>query len=255
MNHGDCVLWGAVAENLRRAVKHPLCMELCRQKNPGGHSEAESGSIMQGMKALFAAVALALSVSASLAGDGTPFIYFATEDPFGLTTRNDVQVFGGVFAEGSFGNTVFTPDFTDNYLAGVSLGRDFYDLGAGFMLGGVVGTALRFGDDDDTTGELWAGVRLRHQGLVIGDLVISPGLVVGLSAVTGPTEIERKREIHYDGDASFLGFIGPEIALRLRQAPNFELVYQIHHRSGADGTFGNMGEGSNASVLGLRYRF
>lgn len=210
---------------------------------------------MHGIRAILAATSLAASVACSVADDSSPFIYFATEDPFGQTTRNDVLVFGGVFAKGSFGNTVFTPDFSDNYLAGVSVGRDFFDLGAGFMLGGVVGTAVRFGGDDETTGELWAGVRLRHQGLVIGDLAISPALVVGLSAVTGPTEIERKREIHYDGDASFLGFIGPELSFRLRQAPNFELVYQIHHRSGADGTFGNMGEGSNASVLGLRYHF
>lgn len=206
---------------------------------------------------MFVAIALATSVACGFADDSSPFIYFATEDPFfaGQPTKNDILVFGGVLAEGSFGDTLVSADYTDNYMAGVSVGRDFADLGAGFMLGGVVGTAVRFGDDDDTTGELWAGVRLRHQGLVIGDLAISPALVVGLSAVTGPTEIEREREIHYDGDASFLGFVGPELAFRLRQAPNFELVYQLHHRSGADGTFGNMGEGSNASVLGLRYRF
>lgn len=212
---------------------------------------------MYGMRSVFAAMALAASVGYGFADDSSPFIYFATEDPFtiGQPTKNDVLVFGGVFASGSFGDTISSPDYTDNYLAGVSVGRDFTDLGAGFMLGGVVGTAVRFGDDDDTTGELWAGVRLRHQGLVIGDLAISPALVVGLSAVTGPTEIERQREIHYDGDASFLGFVGPELSLRLRQAPNFELVYQLHHRSGADGTFGNMGEGSNANVLGVRYRF
>lgn len=99
------------------------------------------------------------------------------------------------------------------------------------------------------------GLRLLHQGLVIGDLVISPGFTVGLCAVTGPTEIERRREIHYDGDASFLGYLGPEVAFRLRQAPSFELIYQLHHRSGGDGTFGNMGEASNADTLGLRYRF
>ncbi|MFU0506071.1 hypothetical protein [Pseudaminobacter sp. NGMCC 1.201702] len=205
------------------------------------------------------AMILAASVTCSLAESSSPFIYFATEDPFavGQPTRNDILVLGGVFAEGSFGSTLnpFSADYTDNYMAGVSFGRDFADIGAGFVLGGVVGTAVRFGDDDDTTGELWAGVRLRHHGLVIGDLAIAPALTVGLSAVTGPTEVERQREIHYDGDASFLGFLGPELSFRLRQAPNFEVVYQLHHRSGADGTFGDMGEGSNASILGVRYRF
>ena len=134
-------------------------------------------------------------------------------------------------------------------------GRDLKDLGAGFVLGGVAGAAIRFGDDDDTTGELWAGLRIRHHGLVIGDLAIAPGFTAGLSVVSGPTRIEREREIHYDGDATFLGYLGPEVAFRFRQAPNLELLYQIHHRSGADGIFGDMGEGSNASTFGLRYRF
>ena len=76
-----------------------------------------------------------------------------------------------------------------------------------------------------------------------------------VSAVTAPTALEHERELYYDGDASVLGFLGPELAFRLRQAPNLELVYQLHHRSGGNGTFGNMGEGSNANTIGLRYRF
>lgn len=214
---------------------------------------------MLGIRAATTVVALAASVTCSLAQSNSPFIYFATEDPFltGQPAKNDILVFGGVFASGSFGNTLnpFGADYTDNYMAGASYGRDFTEIGAGFVLGGVVGTAIRFGDDDDTTGEFWAGVRLRHHGLVIGDLAIAPALTLGLSAVTGPTQIERQREIHYDGDADLLGFVGPELSFRLRQLPNLEMVYQIHHRSGAAGTFGNMGEGSNASILGLRYRF
>jgi hypothetical protein len=34
-----------------------------------------------------------------------------------------------------------------------------------------------------------------------------------------------------------------------------EFVVAVHHRSGADHTFGNFGEGYNANVAGLRYRF
>ena len=146
-------------------------------------------------------------------------------------------------------------DYTDNYLIGAAFGRDFRDLGAGFVLGGVAGVAVRLGDDDDTTGEVWAGLRLRHHGLVIGDLAISPGVTAGLSAVSGPTEIERLREISRDGDATLLGFVGPELSFRLRQAPDIELVYQLHHRSGANGFFGDMAEGFNANTIGLRYRF
>lgn len=207
-----------------------------------------------------AAVAVLALQTAAFAQESRPFISIATEDPF-LNSQSlkgyDVHVFGGPTTTGSAGNSlnVFGTDYTDNYIFGGVVGRDFYDLGAGFVLGGVAGLAIRFGDDDETSGEAWAGGRIRHQGLVIGDLAISPGFTAGFSVVTAPTEIERQREIRYDGDATFLGYLGPEVAFRLRQAPNVELIYQLHHRSGGDGTFGNMGEGSNANTLGLRYRF
>lgn len=184
---------------------------------------------MRGVQAALAALILTGSFTSALADNRSPFIYFATEDPFaaGQPTKNDVYVFGGVFVTGSFGDTinVFGGDYTNNYMIGAAYGRDFADVGAGFVLGGVTGAAIRFGEDDDTSGELWAGMRLRHQGLVIGDLAIAPALTAGVSAVTGVTEIEHAREIHYDGDASFLGFIGAELSFRLRQAPNVELVY------------------------------
>ncbi|RWM80932.1 MAG: hypothetical protein EOR81_08210 [Mesorhizobium sp.] len=214
---------------------------------------------MRGLRVALAAVILSISVSSGLADDNSPFIYFATQDPFteGLPTKNDVFVFGGVFASGAFGDTinVFGADYTDNYIIGAAYGRDLVDIGAGFVLGGVTGASIRFGEDDDTSGELWVGGRFRHQGLVIGDLAIAPALTAGFSAVTGPTEIERDREIRYDGDASFLGFVGAELSFRVRQAPNVELVYQLHHRSGANGIIGHMKEGSNANTLGIRYRF
>ena len=190
---------------------------------------------------ILATVLLVASVGVAEAADNQPFLYFATQDPFSSPetslTRNDVYVFGGVFAERSFGDVVrfWDTQYTDNYMLGAVYGRDFYDVGASFVLGAVGGAAIRFGEDDDTTGELWGGIRIRHHGLVIGDVAIAPGFTAGFSVVTGPTEIEREREVHYDGDATFLGFLGPELALRFRQLPNLELIYQLHHRSGANG--------------------
>jgi hypothetical protein len=86
-------------------------------------------------------------------------------------------------------------------------------------------------------------------------VAISPAFTAGFSAVIGETEIEKRREQARDGDASFLGFIGPELSVCWSGAPNLELIWQLHHRSGANGTFGNMGEGSNANVFGNRYHF
>jgi hypothetical protein len=202
------------------------------------------------------------SINSSLAAEKSPFIYFATSDPFlkpgQAPTRNDITIFGGSFVKNAFGGAiqVFGADYTSNYILGATYGRDVYDLGAGFLLGSAAGAAVRFGEDDDTSGEVWAGVRVRQQGLVVGDLVFSPAFTAGFSAVTGETEIEKRREAQRGGaDASFLGFLGPELSVRWRGAPNLELTWQLHHRSGGNGTFGDMGEGSNANTIGIRYRF
>ncbi|MEP7456346.1 hypothetical protein [Phyllobacterium sp. SB3] len=76
-----------------------------------------------------------------------------------------------------------------------------------------------------------------------------------MSAVTGKTGIEKDREERYDGNATFIGFLGPELSFRWRGAPNLELTWQLHHRSGGGGTFGDMGGTSNANTIGIRYRF
>lgn len=216
---------------------------------------------MRGYRLAFASAFLAVMTMAAPAADGDPFLYFATDDPFvgagKPASRNDIHIFGGISTRDTLGGAVgfWNTDYTDNYMIGAAYGRDFYELPAGFVLGGVAGLGLRFGEDDETSGEIWAGVRLRHHGLVIGNVAISPGFTAGFSLVTDPTQIEQERAAVRDGDVTFLGFLGPEIAVRFRQAPNLELVYQIHHRSGADGTFGDMGEGSNVNTFGLRYRF
>lgn len=215
-----------------------------------------------GVGALVSAAVLGFSSGQAMAASKAhPFIYFATTDPFlqpgEAPTRNDVTLLGGPFARDTAGSAIhlFNVDYTKNYLVGVTYGRDVYNLGSGFQLGGVFGVALRFGEDDDTSGEIWTGVRLRHQGLVIGNVVISPAFTAGFSAVTGETQIEKERELRYNGDASFLGFLGPELSFRWGGAPNLEVTWQLHHRSGAGETFGNMGEGSNANTIGIRYRF
>ena len=225
-----------------------------------------SGSIGMFMKrAILASVSVVLlgAMPASAEESSPTHFGFVTEDPFlqpgQEARRNDVTVLGGVYVADTFGGAAefWSADYLDSYMFGAVVGRDFYDLGAGFLLGGVVGAAVRFGDDEpDTTGELWTGVRLRHQGFLLGKLLISPGVTVGLSAVTGPTAVERAREIdRNNADATFLGYIGPEIALRWRTLPNVELVTQVHHRSGAKGTFGGMHEGSNAWTWGVRFKF
>ena len=84
-------------------------------------------------------------------------------------------------------------------------------------------------------------------------MTLSPGLVLGFSAVTAPIGIESDREIKHGGSAGVLFRFSPELALRFNTWKNFELVYRVHHRSGLYGVIGDLKEGSNAHVIGLRW--
>ena len=57
------------------------------------------------------------------------------------------------------------------------------------------------------------------------------------------------------GNATFLGYLGFDVAFSLVGLPEWELVIEEHHRSGAHQLFGHLYEGYNANVVGLRYRF
>lgn len=91
--------------------------------------------------------------------------------------------------------------------------------------------------------------------MLFDQLRITPGLTFGFSVVTDSIGQELQRQITDNGDARFLGYLGPELAFSSLSAPRWELVLREQHRSGAGGTFGHMTEGYNANVAGLRYRF
>ncbi len=167
---------------------------------------------------------------------------------------DSILVFGDAFSKGNLQES-FNPfhPHERNYLVGIAYARDFVHLGAGFNLGGEIGYAARFGEDRGSS-ELWAGPALRHRGFRIGNLfTLSPALVLGFSAVTAPIGIETDREVKHGGTASVLFRFSPEFAFRFDAWRNFELVYRIHHRSGLYGVIGDLREGSNAHVIGLRW--
>ena len=57
------------------------------------------------------------------------------------------------------------------------------------------------------------------------------------------------RAISDNGNASWLFYLGPEVAFSLPRHPRWELVYRLHHRSGASSLLGNMGGTSYFAFL------
>ena len=77
-----------------------------------------------------------------------------------------------------------------------------------------------------------------------------PGFVEGVSLNTSVSNYEKTFREQY---TNFLNYLGFEIEALV--SPQWSMVGRIHHRSGAYGTYSGVSEGSNAYLLGLRYRF
>lgn len=195
-----------------------------------------------------------------------------TPDP--VRKADSVFVFAGAMSTRNMGSSAtfdhnwpIGPNY-DNYIVGAAYNHDFYSLGHGFAIGGEIGLADRFGYFQvccDTvikstsllnSPELWVGSRFSFEGFALFNTVrIGGALTTGFSFTANSIGVERGREIAKNGSARVLGYLGPEVSFALVDHPEWELVYRLHHRSGANGTFGHMGEGYNANVLGVRYRF
>ena len=172
-----------------------------------------------------------------------------------LFSKDSIFVFGGIYSAGNMGQSL-NPFYKHerSYIVGAAYRRDLVDIGPLLVLGAEAGIGGRFGGA--ASAEFWAGPSLRLRGIPLGrDVTLAPGMVAGLSAVTKPLDIERQRELeHTNGNATLLFYLAPELALQFAKWPNVELVYRLHHRSGLYDTLGRMQEGSNAHVLGLRWR-
>ena len=167
-----------------------------------------------------------------------------------------VFFFGGRFHSDWFGTGLqpWTLNWEDNYVAAMGYQQtvvDWYDV----RIGGEFGVAGRFGSPGNSL-EAWAGAFIRYDGFVIADTVrISPSFTIGLSVATAPIGIEKVRAGWINQtDVPLLVYLGPEINVSLVDHPQWEVFARLQHRSGGYGWIGHI-DGSNADVLGIRYKF
>lgn len=201
-------------------------------------------------------VARLLSVCATTLLLATPAFAQSTSLADAATPIDDDAIFvlGGAYSPSTFDQLFwpFNDDYESNYVLGAGYQHFFLDLDHDIRFGTEVGAAIRFGEK--TTGEAWAGVVTRYDGLVIADtLRIAPSLTFGLSAVTDTMGREAEREIEEGGSSQFVFYLSPEISFSNPDHPELEAFWRLQHRSSAWGTLG-VGSG-NATTVGLRYHF
>ena len=166
----------------------------------------------------------------------------------------NVFVMAGPFSREFFGASFrFWEDhYESNFFAGAGYQRFLYEHPGGFKGGVEAGLGLRLGDRNSV--ELWGGAVARFDIFSIGDISITPSLTAGLSVVTDTIGEETIRASQISQQVHLLYYLGPEIAIGHAAYPGFEVIGRVHHRSGGFGTIAPI-DGSNAAVLGLRYKF
>jgi hypothetical protein len=173
-----------------------------------------------------------------------------------------VTVWGGKSIDSNFGETFqFKGRLRPEYELGLGFNKRLIDAGpvalewdstllghrALQQAGGEFNQTVKFantpaqGFGEITTG---LGVRLWLQPW------LSLGFVEGVSWLSEPSNYEKTFRQNY---TQFLNYLGFEIEALV--SPQWSLVGRIHHRSGAYGTYSGVSEGSNAYLIGLRYRF
>ncbi|WP_216902073.1 DUF3769 domain-containing protein [Synechococcus sp. CCY 9618] len=168
----------------------------------------------------------------------------------------------GQMYAGEFGDTfTFSGRFRPEYLGGIGLQRRLFEAGpvslefdanllghrASAQPGGGFNQSVPFSNTPSQTfGELTAGLGLR--------LWLRPWLnvffVEGLSVLSAKSNYENTFR---PNSARLLNYLAFEVEALV--TPRWSAVGRIHHRSGAYGTFSGVSEGSNAYLVGLRYRF
>jgi len=165
----------------------------------------------------------------------------------------NIFVMGGPFTRDYFSDAITPWDNTyeGNFFAGVGYQNFLYHYDA-FSLGVEAGLGLRAGYHPSA--EFWAGAVARIDMLRFGDITITPSITAGLSVVTDTIGVETERAEAIGQSVPVLYYLGPEVAVSHAVHPEFEGFLRLQHRSGGFGTIAHI-DGSNAVVLGLRYKF
>lgn len=165
------------------------------------------------------------------------------------------EAYGGLLNPGNFTEIVFTThrtNLTDKGLIGVGVGREAFDLGAGFS----VDVGLNLGHRTSEGGvEIGAPITFVFDGFPWRNrLPTTLRLAVGPSYVSKISPTERRKDDD-GGGSKLLNMFNPEVAIGWPTAPEWSAFFRLHHRSGIFRLINDVTGGSTYMVVGLRRDF
>jgi hypothetical protein len=197
-------------------------------------------------------VAAALPVAAQDTGSApapTPATRQEDERP------NGIAIFGGIYSSDVFSDIVTSPwdtETEDIYLLTLSYNRRLATVFRHLDIEVEGGVGRRFGDNNSFEGYVALGLRWtsfpwnRHLRTTFAVYPIGPSYVADLS----PSEVAK------DGrSANWLNYFALELTLAAPDLPQLEVLFRLHHRSGAFGAINGSTNGADFLSVGARYRF
>ena len=173
-----------------------------------------------------------------------------------------VTAWGGQMVDAAFGDTfLFDGDMRPEAVLGIGLQRRIWRAGPLSLeleadLFSHIAQQQRGGEYNQSTPYADLQSQSFAEGVVgIGArLWVQPWLSFSfLEGISYNSDVSLYEKTFRDNYSKLLNYLGFEVEAAV--SPDVSLVGRIHHRSGAFGTFNGVTEGSNAYLLGLRYRW
>jgi len=147
----------------------------------------------------------------------------------------------------------FSYDYGGDYLVATAVSRRIATLWGRVDVEPEVGLGQRWGEQDET--EVWGAAFFRWRGFPWDRWVVTTAAVsTGLNYATGVSDVEVDRARDGEGDR-LMHFFSPEITFAVPRAPEYELLFRFHHRSGVWGLVSDAWGGAQYGTVGLRVRF
>jgi hypothetical protein len=169
-------------------------------------------------------------------------------------------IYAGWYVDDSLGDVLFASPslpvswhYRGDHIVATAISRRAATLWGHVDVEPEFGVAQRFGDQSET--EVWGAAFFRYRGFPWDDrLVTTVAVSTGMNYATGISAREAERARDGEG-ARWMHFFSPEVTFALPRAPQYELMFRMHHRSGVFGLVSDAWGGAQYGTIGLRVRF
>lgn len=168
------------------------------------------------------------------------------------------MVFGGQSVKTNVQDIYFKPimpwnwSLDDGGIVGATASRRIATVFDMFDFEGEMGMAKRFGDQQE--GEFWTALYLRFTAFPWNNyLTTTLAISTGLNYATGISDFEKEHSgLTPPGGTHVLHYFSPELTFALPNRRDRQLVFRMHHRSGAYGVISGAFSGATYMTVGVR---